>query len=281
MTQTHHVVQVLGAAHGRKTLAHWNTGSASRLIVFVHGFGGKPDTTWPDFPTLLRQKAGPPPFDYVFFGYDGLRKQATNSGKQFLGFLDHFLGDPAALVNATIPSLEKRKSFTYDRVVIAAHSLGAVVTRRALLDAHALHAAGKLMPWLPTVRLVFFAPAHTGAYAAGLVTEALTDQPWYLAKLAGYYARFQSPLLADLKEGSQVLRALADDTAKITDHVMPPPHYVRARVLLAGDEIVVNNTRFGVDPVVPPQDVLPSSHTGVCKPRRIDHAALRAVWNEL
>jgi|GEM_PF-916109 len=277
MTQTHHVVQVLGAAYGRKTLAYWHTEAASRLIVFVHGFGGRPDTTWPDFPALLRQKAGLAPFDYVFFGYDGLRKQATNSGKRFLGFLRSFLSDPSALVNATIPSLEKRQPFTYDRVVLVAHSLGAVVTRRALLDAHAL----QRMPWLPTVRLVFFAPAHTGAYAAGLVTEALTDQPWHLAKLAGYYARFQSPLLADLKEGSQVLRALAADTAKITDHVAPPPAYVCARVLLAEDEIVVNNTRFGVDPVVPPEDVLPTNHTGICKPRRIDHAALRAVWNEL
>src|SRR6266702_321304 len=103
MTQTHHIFQVLGEAHGKKTRAHWSVTPAKRLVLFVHGFGGSSATTWPDFPTLLPSKAGLPPFDYVLFGYDGLRHQVTASASRFLKFLDRLLRDPARLVNETIP----------------------------------------------------------------------------------------------------------------------------------------------------------------------------------
>lgn len=282
MTQTHHLVQVLGDAHGKKTRAHWSTTSTDRLVLFVHGFGGSPTATWPDFPTLLPYKASDRPFDFVLFGYDGMRHQASTSASRLLSFLDTFLRDPAELINDTIPSLEKRAAFEYRRVVIVAHSLGAVITRRALLDAHKLHIGGSVMPWLNTIRMVLFAPAHRGAYAAALVSEALTDQPWYLGKLVGYIARFNSPLLIDLQANSVLLQDLAADTAAVAAATNPVPDYIKPRrIIRARDERVVINSDLPVDPPVPPTDLLPTDHFGVCKPRRSDHPALAAVWREL
>jgi hypothetical protein len=280
--QTHHVAQLLPTS-GRKTRAHWCVIGARRLVVFVHGFGGHPIKTWPDFPRLLPEGKHLPPFDYVFFGYDGVQTQATNSATLFLRFLQQFLADPAALINATSPSAEKRPPFTYSRVIIASHSLGAVVTRRALLDAHRLQENGARMPWLSTIRLVFFAPAHKGAFAAALVTQALTSQPWALLNLAGIYAQYRSPLLNDLDpKVSLVLPALEAETLAIARVVTPPPGYITAQRILRGEQDrVVHNVDFGVDPPVPPADMIATDHFGVCKPRDAQHLALDAVWSQL
>ncbi len=275
--QTHHVAQVLGKQYGRKTRAHWSTTPARHVVVFVHGFGGHPIKTWPNFPSLL-PNASVPPFDFLFFGYDGLQQQTTNSAGELLRFLEVFLADPATLINATIPSLERRASFFYDRVVIVAHSLGAVVTRRALLDARAGEGSGKSYPWLARTRIVLFAPAHMGAYAAALASSALTGQPWFLGGLVGLYVRYRSPLLTDLQAGSTVLTALVNDS-QVAGAVGPTPSFIKSHsVCLATKDRVVINAGFPLDP---PPRWIDADHLAVCKPRRADHDALTAVWEAI
>lgn len=273
--QRHYLPQAL-ARDGKNTIAHWSIRPATRLVIFVHGFGGDSVGTWPHFPRLL-----PRPdltFDYLFYGYDGKFTQANSSALVFYKFLDEFLRAPATLVNQTIPTRARRARFTYDRVVIAAHSLGAFVARRAILHAHSIQARGTNIPWLPTIRLVLFAPAHNGAYAAELASAFIVDQPWYLGKLVGYFAKYRSPLLRDLMPDSPVLTSLHREMAQLAaaDGI---PAYVRAqRVLLADDERVVINAPFFDDE---PPDSLPTDHFGVCKPNDAAHKALEYIWREL
>ena len=62
----------------------------------------------------------------------GLYTQAGSSSLLFLQFLEQLFTDINSLIGK---SLQPRNGFAYSSVVIAAHSLGAVVTRRALLEA--------------------------------------------------------------------------------------------------------------------------------------------------
>src|SRR5260370_23024341 len=182
-TQTHYFPRSL--EYGRGTMAHWTCKPADRLVVCVHGFGGSASGTWPDFPALLPQAAALTTRDLIFYGYDGRFTQENSSAISFYDFLEQFLANPVAVVNRTQPpTAPDRVNFVYSRVMIVAHSLGAIVTRRALLHAHQVQLRGSVITWLSTVRMFFFAPAHAGAYAAGVVHSFLTSQSWWLAKIA-------------------------------------------------------------------------------------------------
>ena len=276
--QTHHFPLPLPREYGIATQAYWSLDAATHLVLFVHGFGGDPIGTWPEFATLLTKRADLPPFDYIFYGYDGKTTQANSSALGLFTFVDALLGRPASVIAQSLPFIE-RSPFSYERVVIVAHSLGALVTRRALLHAAAVDASGSAVPWLKNVRMVLFAPAHHGAYVANLVSAFVVDQPWFLGKLLGYYLKYRSPLLEDLQPNSPVITALKDETRAVMDRLPQPPAYIRADgVLWAEKERVVINMPFFAD--APPQ-LAAADHFSVCKPGDLRHKALECVWNAL
>lgn len=256
LNQRHHLPETLGKGFGEGTTAQWAVNPTGKAIVFVHGFQGEALDTWTDFPTLLTADGRLAGVDLLFYGYDGLYTQAGVSSLVFLQFLEQLFSDPNSLLGK---SLQPRNGFAYSSVVIAAHSLGAVVTRRALLDA-----AADAASWVDTVRLVFFAPAHSGAYAAVLASAYLTTQDWWLGKIAGTAAAYNLPLLEDLKPGSVVLAALDADTKKALQAKPKARHLVAHTVVWADDEKVVINQRFGDDPRA--KLIRGSDHRRVCKP---------------
>jgi len=272
-----------GKRFGADTRAHWSHDPATHLIIFVHGFGGSPVKTWPQFPTLVTQKTPLPSFDYIFYGYDGVRMQANSSALAFASALDDFLADPAAIINQTIPSMSQRAPFSYQRILVVAHSLGAVVTRGALLHAHARRESGVSVPWLDHVRLALFAPAHHGAYTAKIAYSALTSEGWSLGGLLSFFSASQLPLLDDLQPGSTIITELKDRTKTLIDQYkaqgQPVPPFLRADAVVWAlkDTVVVNSRFFEDDPEVP----IDSGHLGVCKPDRPDHKALEVVWKLL
>lgn len=283
-SQSHHLPVSVAASFGLGSLAHWSVLPARHLVVFVHGFGGSARNTWPDFPSLLTANPLLEAFDFLFYGYNGRTQQAHNSANEFGAFLSNFLGDPAAFVNQSIPTGYKRSNFGYDRIVLVAHSLGAVVVRRALLDFYERvqleQVAGE---WLDGVRLVLMAPAHNGAFAAQGAYAALGDLGWPVLKLIGHYVRYRIPLLTELQVNSLVITTLHRDTAAVIDAHRSAgkaiPAFLRAHsVLWAKDELVVQNAKFFVDP----QAVLVAAdHHGVCKPKDVTHQALQHVWSAL
>lgn len=97
--------------------------------------------------------------DFIFYGYDALKARIKPSAFFFLRILEVLFNSPAdAVINPTLLDDDQRPAFQYEYVTVVAHSAGAVVARRALLDAQKAGAS-----WLPRVRLVLLAPAHQGA----------------------------------------------------------------------------------------------------------------------
>ncbi len=269
-----------GGWFGRMTRAHWARSRATRAVVFVHGFGGDPVDTWVDFPTVLRGAAKLADCDLLFYGYDGLTTQANNSAAKFHDFLDRYLSNPAAVINTRHPVNVARPPFSYRTVVIAAHSLGAVVTRRALLRAHrARDRSAAASPWLPTVRIVLFAPAHNGAYAAEIAKSFLMSQGWWVAKVLGALGQLDVPLLNDLERRSELIANLRADTTSAAANATADNHLVAKRVLWAENELVVYNDEFFRDPEGDLQ--YGTNHFSVCKPDGFGHAAAQAVLEQL
>jgi pimeloyl-ACP methyl ester carboxylesterase len=231
---------------------------SGRAVVFVHGFSGDPISTWSDFHLLLPAAQRCAGHDFFFYGYDGLWADMNASAALLRDFLDRLLGSTSALANANLPSDGQRPAnFEYEEILFVAHSLGAVMIRRALLD---LTAMGR--PWLAKSRLVLFAPAHKGARVVDLALQITTGMT-FIKQFVGI-ARFQSPLIDQLKPDSTELRDLLEDTKKARRRGANP-HLRAQQVVFAEYEKIVQNLRFADDP---PAETIPDTHhTNVCKPR--------------
>lgn len=226
-------------------------------IVFVHGFNGSAIETWMDFEKMLPETGGCSSCDLFFVGYDGLRSDLTASAGIFREFLDRIFENPSNLLNGAIPSSAQRAdNFAYKTLLIVGHSLGAVIARRALLDATIINKT-----WPSRCKLCLFAPAHRGANVTDLAIEALST--WSFLKPFSALMRFQSPLIDQLRRGSDTLKTLQDETIELTKNGANP-HLKAALVLIAQYERIVDNIRFANDP--PAITIAGKSHINLCKP---------------
>jgi pimeloyl-ACP methyl ester carboxylesterase len=253
--QYHHLPEAI-KGQSYESRAHWAVAPAlGTAIVFLHGFAGEAVNTWTEFPQLLGNDVRARGVDLIFYGYDGMYAQAGDSALRLAEFLDCLLNRPKEILPAF---LHRPFDFKFNKVVIAAHSLGAVIARRALLDAWNY---GERWPLL--TRLVLFAPAHNGAYSAILASTFLNGQGWFLGKLIGTAVAHSTPLLVDLQPQSVVLNQLRSDTEELLAASPGSPFAIAHSVSWATNEKVVINARFVQDPK-PHQ--LKGDHRAVCKP---------------
>lgn len=181
------------------------------------------------------------------------------SASIFRGFLTRLLQNTEAVVNGNLPAEAQRpRDFEYDEITVVAHSLGAVIVRRALLDATRL-----ALPWAAKIKLVLYAPAHKGASVTDLALEAASG--FGFTRFFGSFARFESPLIDQLKPDSKDLAGLAIETEKALEQG-GNRHLVALRVVIAEFEKIVRNETFCDDP--PPETIPDTTHTSVCKPRQ-------------
>jgi hypothetical protein len=231
-------------------------------VVFVHGFAGDPLGTWVGFPQRLPTKSACRGHDLFFYGYDGVRKGATFSAAILREFLETLLSAPGSLAEGSAGAAQRpTDAFAYDTIVLAAHSLGAVVVRRALLDVAQGHHAKRTS----AVRLVLYAPAHRGGTIIPLAQQALgVLRVVPVAALAKSWAR----VLVDLEPGSDALETLKADTeaalARATADGAAVTHLVAACVLHGEDDSIVGQVGFCQDPPMTP--VRGADHFEVCKP---------------
>lgn len=222
-----------------------------RLVVFIHGFNGKSLGTWDDFPKHIHEETAFEHSDVLFYGYKSLRSQATVSA----GFFREMLGEAADPATSGLFPERTGLAGGYQRIVIVAHSLGAIVTRYALLDA--LQAGDA---WAQRVRMVLFAPAHLGATIGKVATECLSG-PF---KLLPFLAHTRYPVLQDLMPNSQCLTQLLTRS----QHVLqtgPTPAVQAHTVIWAQYESVVTAGQFCNDP--PAKPIADRDHTSICKPK--------------
>src|SRR5260370_16772791 len=174
-----------------------------KAILFIHGFNGEAVSTWTEFERFLLREPKCQDRDIVFFGYDGLKTYAEVSAQEFGKFLDRLCADPHSIFRASFPnSVRRDKGFAYGDVLVVAHSLGAVISRRALLNAF-----DTKKNWLSKIRLVLFAPAHNGTRAVGWISSVLTGFVPQLGGLSALFERnFRPP--TDLNKGSVIFITL-------------------------------------------------------------------------
>ena len=275
VAQTHHDVPCVITARGagwretaidlfrpttrhdeRATYAHLALAPARKAVVFVHGFAGRALQTWTQFPHLLQGNPKAADYDLFFYEYDSFTAQVGDISFAFARFLKKLAANPAVLVNRGLSLPQQRAAFTYERIVLIAHSLGAVVTRRLLLDAHT---NGE--PWVAKTRFVLFAPADRGALRGHLVSEALAGVPF--GSLGGAAIQGAFPAVDQIKQGGKYLEDLRNDTLEVTAN-NAAPHLKAARVLFAEHESVTLKQKFLLEEKA--DDIPETTHTSVCKP---------------
>jgi pimeloyl-ACP methyl ester carboxylesterase len=255
MSQTHHLPVILN--HGSGTQAYWALNPAHTLILFVHGFRGQAVGTWTDFASLLPAEACCAEADILFYGYDATHSRCTVSAALLRDFMSMLDSNPKATISEAAPEVAaNRHNFTYERFVVVAHSLGAVVAREALL-----YGLQERLRWAARTELVLFAPAHNGANILPLLNaSAILARLVPFLRLIQVFGHFT--VLADLEPGCAHLEWLRQATNEALRR--GASSLIARRVILGGKDNVVNPTPFGQDPA--PVVFQGCDHLTVCKP---------------
>src|SRR5512138_2648077 len=100
---------------------------ADAAIVFVHGFGGNPSTTWGRFPDWLVAETRLHGWDLYSLGY------TTRLVPDLVGIwsADAPLSNLALLLSTTCANSALSR---YKSLCLVAHSMGGLITQRALVD---------------------------------------------------------------------------------------------------------------------------------------------------
>lgn len=251
---------------GIDTQAYWSLNPTGRLLVLVHGFNGMSGTTWLGLPQALILQTGANGYDIVSFGYDSVKQTASESANQLQSFLDKLFQNTTAIINRSLDdnglTIRRAPQYTYSHVVLIGHSLGACVTRRALLN----QIQSGRNKWNAEIRLVWFAPAHRGAKLKLLIDAVALAIPGGYGQSVDAAAKYYSPSLGDLDAGSEFLRELLEDTRHLCD---AHPSLKAPITFWALRDSVVTNGPFAKD-TTPFEEVDGANHVSICKPTGYD-----------
>ena len=240
-----------------------------RLVVFVHGFGGRPTKTWNDFSEIHDddwwRRA-----DLLFVGWSSVMRDVTTIANLLSSELPSFFPKlPHELTR--VGGIELRPSAThYDDLFLVGHSLGGVVLRKFMLDEvqdwDSTRTEGELAPAVLNAHLRLFSPASAGFSPTGFL--GLVHSIHSIREI-GELMLAVSPNFQTLKIDSPRLRELRDETVKYVDRGYTE---LRARILWAGKDHVVEPRRYPSDHREYSQQ--DHTHGSVCKPN-LDY---RAPW---
>jgi hypothetical protein len=240
---------------------------ADAAVVFVHGWGGDAGSTWEDFQANFRTLPEAVRTDALFWGYPSKTHKVAFCAAKLREFLADLLGAPApSILTPSLPpgAPPRDEVFRYGQITLCAHSMGAVIVRRAMID---LERIGGLGVPPPAIRLLLFAPAHKGSnlplmLASGCGLEWLPG-----ATLLANVLRLRYRSLDDLARGSDTLRRLEEDSRSLRSRLeggAGNASHLRALVLHAQNDGVVEQEPFDDDP--PFTTVMKRNHRSICKP---------------
>ena len=243
----------------RKALLILSKKRPKTLIVFIHGFNGSPLKTWNEFPSLVNTHSAFEVCDMAFYDYDSKGIQAAASGINLAHFITRISSRNERL---SIDDIQygAYSNYKYDKILFVAHSLGAIVTRRAMIYAYEKH-----LPWVQSASMFFFAPAHKGAIAILPIMQMFFPGP--LQIIAGFL-RFKIPTIndVDMKLPDCSLLDLFAQTQRLYEEKVSENVFIANAIIWAENEKIVKNEKFFLDP---PADLInKKSHTNICNPNK-------------
>ena len=212
-----------------------------RALVFIHGFLGRADTTWGDFPQLLMAEPSLDQWDVYGIGYGtGLRMDVTGvwANNADLEVLGYYLR--TALAHSPFDA--------YAQLAVVAHSMGGLVAQQALLD--------------PATRkrvshLVLFGTPSGGARKA-LFARRLHAQARDMSEGSVFISRLRAGWSEFLPGSTMDLRVVAAERDAFV-----PPHSSLAPW--------PESARY----------VVPGTHSSIVKPRGRDSLSFQIVLGAL
>jgi len=115
----------------QKKLNTFRNKSKKSAIIFIHGFMGDPKVTWGEFPSFIQKDFLLENWDLYTFGY------STSFLPDIRGIwsADAALNELALLLKTELETSPLKK---YEDIVLIAHSMGGLITQRAIIDAKSL-----------------------------------------------------------------------------------------------------------------------------------------------
>ena len=240
----------------------WSEQPTGHLLLFVHGVRGFPTMrTWGWFEFEIETREGWAGWDLIFYDYKSTRAVPGDTAKLICDLLRDLFTDPAKVFARSCGGQPERSDdFTYKRAIIVAHSLGALIARRALINAVKRRGREGDPEWAEKSELVLLGPAHKGANLAALFWDLM--EPHRVLTLG---SRQICPALEDLRPESDAIRELEQDAQSVLS--FRGGRCLRARRVVFGEiDNVVRRGQFLEDR---DHDVIPETgHLRSCKPTR-------------
>jgi pimeloyl-ACP methyl ester carboxylesterase len=247
-----------------------STSLTSRLVVFVHGFAGKTVGTWQSFPESGADDHWWRQTDMLFVGYDSLRERPGETAAWLRERLTSFYPRlPDELLEKGDARIRPPVEAPYDELVLVGHSLGGFIVRLTLCQQARIWLFDERLsdpnvprPPLLNAQVRLFSPASAGFEPAGLLGMlAASGCLWSV----GSVALHRSPGFTALRRGSDLLRRTRDETEALVKEYGDEMAALRARILWARPEDVVERDGYETD--FEPQSLAPErKHRQVCKP---------------
>jgi hypothetical protein len=267
--------------------------STDTAVVFIHGFGGDPVTTWLNFQGLVDTTTISPGFwktaDLFFYRYKSVQDHLHVNGEAILEFINHVFPSPSPEilsffdVDAVVDGVEVRPrdlqldpTNRYRNLIIVGHSEGGLLIRRSLLDTvkgmedeQLAEISDSLEPSVLKARVRLFAPALMGVTFSGLI--GVIAHSSFLGNL-GSWALLGSRAAADMSNETniQTIQNGTEHEARKWKKLIG----LRAKVLWGGKDSIVTPNEYAVDTK---KTELDKNHTSVCKPTSDYSAPLELV----
>ena len=224
---------------------------ANRLVIFIHGLGGKGYKTWREFPAIIFNDYS---IDVAIFDYASFTRRIR-------------IPPPGSSVQTYVDMLAERMcelEESYESIYLMAHSLGGVMAECAVtqyLEDKRLDAPSQLKP---ICGIILFASPRAGAALALPVVRKLFPEGKWLFR--GSDSSKRSDRYFSTNIDSDVRANVSDQSGHETAHKIFIPRYV---CVGAKDRVV---DRFSAENSIPgPQrHIIDANHRSIVKPTKLN-----------
>jgi pimeloyl-ACP methyl ester carboxylesterase len=234
-----------------------------RLVVFVHGFGGRAVATWTEFPQSGQMGSWWEESDMLFVGYKSMRENITSVADRLRTELPRFYPIPYSPA-MNVGGVRARDDIVsaYEELILVGHSLGGLVIRIALAKTaqewlNSSPPQGASLPDLLNAQTRFFSPASAGFRPAGALGLISAAGVWPVIEM---FLRTSSAF-SDMNPQSTLITNTRRTTERLAGEGFSS---LRARTLWANPDGVVLAEDYDTDLSRASADR--QSHGSVCKP---------------